>query len=121
MFIIFVSLASCGSGPIGVKGSTAWYATASKDEISKYEKENPGAENPKQYSGLTSLLTKTEKTSTYRSSSSSSGISSHSSTHQRIGNTIYSSDGTTHQQIGNTVFSSDGTTCQTIGNHTFCN
>ena len=36
----------CSGSGVGVKGSTAWYATASKSDIDQYEAEYSGAKNP---------------------------------------------------------------------------
>ena len=132
-FIFIVS--GCSDGALGVRGSPAWYMTASKEAIKKYEA-NGGTRRKASRSGTSSRSTVYGTSGTSYSSVGntvfgsdgtthqrigSTVFSSDGTTHQRIGNTVFSSDGTTHQRIGNTVFSSDGTTCQTIGSQTFCN
>ena len=102
-FIFIIS--GCSDGALGVRGSPAWYMTASKEAIKKYEA-NGGSRRKASRSGTSSRST------IYGTSGTS---------YSSVGNTVFGSDGTTHQRIGNTVFSSDGTTCQTIGSQTFCN
>ena len=100
-------LSGCADGALGMRGSPAWYLTASQADIDKYEK-NGGSRS--------SSIRQRKPVS---KPSSSSIIGNRGSSYQRIGNTVFGSDGTTHQQIGNTVFSSDGTTHQRIGNTVF--
>ena len=102
-FIFIVS--GCSDGALGVRGSPAWYMTASKEAIKKYEANG----------GTRKIASRSE------TSSRSTVFGTPGNSYSSVGNTVFGSDGTTHQRIGNTVFGSDGTTCQTIGSQTFCN
>jgi hypothetical protein len=132
-------ISGCADGALGMRGSPAWYMTASQAAIKEFEKNGgsrrSGSRTAKSVSKRSSSAIIGNSGSSYQrignSVFSSDGtthqqigntvFSSDGTTHQQIGNTVFSSDGTTHQQIGNTVFSSDGTTCQMIGNQSFCN
>ena len=106
-----VFLANCSDGALGMRGSSAWYMTASEEDIKKFE-DNGGSRRPITTSYNSSVMSIPASTSSrvsssgrniYNSDGSSSRISSN-------GRNIYNSDGSSSRisSNGRNIYNSDG-------------
>ena len=105
-FIFIIS--GCSDGALGVRGSPAWYMTASKEAIKEYE--SNGGSRRSASTSYNSIINTPSITSSRVSSS---------------GRNIFNSDGTSSRisTNGRNIYNSDGTSCRisSSGRNIFCN
>jgi len=143
--LIFAALvlSNCSDGALGLRGSPAWYATASKADIKKYEANGGSrrlATTSYRSSGISTPTNTSSRVSSngrniYNSDGSSSRISSNgrniynsdgsSSRISSNGRNIYNSDGSSSRisSNGRNIYNSDGTSCRisSSGRNMYCN
>ena len=118
-------VSGCADGALGMRGSPAWYATATKSDIERYEK-NGGTRSS--FAPLRSFTPATPSNTSSRISGTGRNIYNSDGSSSRIsanGRNIYNSDGSSSRVSANgrNVYNSDGTSCRvsSSGRQMYCN
>ena len=118
-------VSGCADGALGMRGSPAWYATATKSDIERYEK-NGGTRSS--FAPLRSFTPATPSNTSSRISGTGRNIYNSDGSSSRIsanGRNIYNSDSSSSRVSANgrNVYNSDGTSCRisSSGRQMYCN